>query len=392
MIMKRVYLTTLLPFVLCISFGAIRLAAQEPISITHGPYLQNLGTNEVTIVWTTNRKAIAWVELAPDDSTHFYLKQRPKTFAAKNGVKLEGTVHSVKLQGLSAGTKYRYCVLSQEVINRDRHAVFYGKAVQSSAYRPLSFVTLNPNKPTASFTMVNDIHGRSEVLEQLLKWTAAWDDDMVFFNGDMVSSMTNEDNLFTGFMDAGVKHFASKVPMYYARGNHETRGVFATRFQDYFSPLNPELYYIFRQGPVCFVVLDCGEDKPDSDIEYYGITDYDGYRDREAIWLREALRSETFTTAPFKVVICHMPPAENWHGEADVLHKFVPLLNEAKIDLMLCGHHHRHSKREANRQVKFPVLINSNNAAIKGSATDNILTIDVIDLDGKKVDNLTIQK
>ena len=386
--MKRVYLT-ILPLLL---FGAIQLAAQERIGITHGPYLQNLGTDEVTITWVTNRNAVAWVELAPDDSTHFYLKQRPKTFAAKNGVKLEGTVHSVKLKGLSPGTKYRYCVLSQEVLSRNGNAVTYGRAVQTTAYRPLTFTTLNPAKSAVSFTMVNDIHGRSDALEQLLKWTAPQDDDLVFFNGDMVSSMTNEDDLFTGFMDVGVKAFASKVPMYYARGNHETRGVFATHFQDYFSSLNPELYYLVRQGPVCFVVLDCGEDKPDSDIEYYGITDYDGYRDREAAWLREALQSETFTGAPFKVAVCHMPPMEDWHGEAEVLQKFVPLLNEAKVDVMLCGHLHRHIKQEANSVVKFPVLINSNNAAVKGTATDKLLTLDVIGLDGKKVDNLTLRK
>ncbi|GHV51394.1 hypothetical protein FACS1894181_13160 [Bacteroidia bacterium] len=386
--MKKVYLT-IIPLLL---FGAVQLAAQERIGITHGPYLQNLGTDEVTITWVTNRNAISWVELAPDDGTHFYLKQRPKTFSAKNGVKLEGKVHSVKLQGLSPGTKYRYCVLSQEVLSREGNTVTYGRAVQTTAYRPFTFVTLNPAKPAVSFTMVNDIHGRSDVLEQMFKLTEPLNDDLVFFNGDMVSSLTNEDDLFTGFMDAGVKAFASTVPMYYARGNHETRGIFATRFQDYFSPLNPELYYLVRQGPVCFVVLDCGEDKPDTDIEYYGITDYDGYRDREATWLREALKSETFTGAPFKVVVCHMPPMEDWHGEAEILQKFVPLLNEAKVDVMLCGHLHKHIKQEANSVVKFPVLINSNNAAVKGTATDKSLTLDVIGLDGKKVDNLTIRK
>lgn len=45
-----------------------------------------------------------------------------------------------------------------------------------------------------------------------------------------------------------------------------------------------------RQGPVCFIFLDTGEDKPDSDIEYSGITDYDRYRTEQAQWLAQAVQ------------------------------------------------------------------------------------------------------
>ena len=37
---------------------SMSLAAQSRISITHGPYLQGLTEDEVTIVWTTNKRAI----------------------------------------------------------------------------------------------------------------------------------------------------------------------------------------------------------------------------------------------------------------------------------------------------------------------------------------------
>ena len=50
-------------------------------------------------------------------------------------------------------------------------------------------------------------------------------------------SINSEDQLFKGFMDTAVRLFASEIPMYYARGNHETRGVFATEIQRYFSPV-----------------------------------------------------------------------------------------------------------------------------------------------------------
>jgi predicted phosphodiesterase len=384
--MKKVIATTL--YFLMICSGSI--SAQ--INISHGPYLQNVSSDEATIVWTTDKSAVSWVELAPDDGTHFYLTERPKFFAAKNGVKSEGFVHAVKLRKLTPGTKYRYRIYSQEVLGRAGHEITFGKVASTSAYTPPTFVTLDPRKTSVTFTMVNDIHGRSEALEKMLALTEPVKQDMVFFNGDMVSSLKNEDDLFAGFMDAAVKTFAQNVPMYYCRGNHETRGVFATSFQNYFSPLNPELYFLVRQGPVCFVVLDCGEDKPDSDIEYSGITDYDYYRSLEAEWLKEALKSKEFTEAPIKVAICHMPPKRDWHGEAEILDKLVPVLNGANIDIMLCGHEHRFSKMTASEQVKFPVLINSNNAVVKGVATANILTLEVLDLDGKKIDEIILRK
>ena len=49
-------------------------------------------------------------------------------------------------------------------------------------------------------------------------------------------------------MNKSIELFAQEKPMYYARGNHETRGVFATSFQNYFSVKEPHLYFTLRQG------------------------------------------------------------------------------------------------------------------------------------------------
>ena len=369
--------------------------AQNDISIIHGPYLQNMGQDEVTIVWITDKNAISWVELAPDDNTHFYFMERPKFFAAKNGVKQEGKVHAVKLTNLKPGTKYRYRVFSQEVLYRQGNNIFYGKVASTTAYRtgPLTFTTNDYTKNVMTFTMVNDIHGRSDLLKSLLDIAQPAKNDLVIFNGDMVSAVNNQQELFDGFMDTGIDMFAKEIPMYYCRGNHETRGPFATEFQTYFSPLVTELYFVVRQGTVCFLVLDCGEDKPDSDIEYSGITVYDQYRTQEAEWLKKAIKQPEFVAAPFKVVILHMPPFPGgWHGQQELLDKLVPVLNEANVDIMLSGHLHRHTRSEADNRIKFPVLANGNEAVVKGKASNNELTLDVIGVDGKQVDKIVIRK
>jgi 3',5'-cyclic AMP phosphodiesterase CpdA len=293
---------------------------------------------------------------------------------------------------LKPGTSYRYRIYSQEVLSHKGTDVLYGKAVASDVFRnkPFEFVTNDITRGKISFVMLNDIHERNEVMENLLKGTDWQNTDLVLFNGDMVNDLRSEDQLFGSFMDTAVRLFATKIPMYYARGNHETRGNFATAFPDYFPGPSGNLYYLFRQGPVCFVVLDCGEDKPDSDIEYSGIVAFDDYREKEVQWLKEVLQSDTFNDAFYKVVVAHIPPFGGWHGEQEVAERFVPLLNAAGADVMLCGHLHRYVRQNPKPGQDFPVIVNSNNTVLKAYADRNSLEIKILNLKGALVDSLVI--
>lgn len=371
--------------------------ADERIVISHGPYLQHVKETEATFVWMANKPSIGWVELAPDDGSNYYNRERRKYFNTTNGVKNTSLLHVVKVTGLKPGTTYRYRVYATEVLEHKGVEVIYGRTDALDVWQsiPPSFRTNDAAKPETSFAVINDIHGRTDDIPALLKAADVLQKDMVFFNGDMLSQLRNEGELFSGFMDVSIDLFARQIPMYYARGNHETRGLFATSFQHYFSPKEPHLYYMFRQGPVCFVVLDTGEDKPDSDIEYSGITDYDNYRTEQAEWLKEAVRSEEFRNARFRIVIAHMPPQpvkELWHGPQEVLDKFVPILNEAGIDAMFCGHLHRYIHCKPDAWVKFPVIINSKDMVIDGQTQGDRLQLKVFDTKGALVDKIVLAK
>ncbi len=367
--------------------------AQNSFKITHGPYLQALDETGVTIIWTTNKSAISWVELAPDDSSHFYQEERPKYFGVQDGFKTVDTVHHVHIDGLLPGTTYRYRVYSQEVKSHRWATVEYGTIAATQVYRaqPLHFTTPDPKAEVTSFAVINDIHGNNEVMKQLLGQVDFTSNDLMFFNGDMASFYLDESQVFTDFMDTGAELFAAQYPLYYTRGNHETRGPFSNQFARYFPTVSGKLYYLLRRGPVCFIVLDSGEDKPDSDIEYSGLSVFDDYRTKQAAWLKEVLQSPAYVTAPYKVVICHMPPFGGWHGEKEVAEKFVPLLNQAGAQIMLSGHLHRHIKRmpDGNSHA-FPVLVNSNQALLKATADSHQLQIDMFDKEGGKIDSITI--
>ena len=172
---------------------------------------------------------------------------------------------------------------------------------------------------------------------------------------------------------------------------------FATEIQRYFSPCQEHLYYAFRQGPVYCIVLDTGEDKPDSDIEYAGITQYDLYRTEQSEWLASILESTEYKEAPFKIIVAHIPPAvteagpdEDWHGNVEVEQKFMPLLRQAYPDLMLCGHLHRFVRHDATDKTSFPVVVNSNTSLLRIYATTTQMKIEVMDRDGKMLDEFIL--
>ena len=384
----RLYLTnTLFLFTL--------LLAAQGIEITHGPYLQAMGEEDVTIVWTTNKEAISWVEVAPAGTNSFYGQEQKQFYDTSHGNRVVDSLHRVRLEGLDAGTTYRYRIFSKEVLGYQGHRIMFGNIAATDVYskKPLSFTTLDRNKQEVSFKMVNDIHDRADMMSQMLQGVDGNNTDIVFFNGDMVSTVNNQERLFEGFMDSAVGLFASEVPMFFARGNHETRGVFSNRFADYFPTINNRLYYNFTHGPVHFVVLDGGEDKPDSDIEYSELAQYDVYRDKQAKWLQGVVETKEFKDATYRVVVIHIAPVgSTWHGTLDLQRKFLSILNKANIDIMLCGHEHEHSYIKPSAEATFPILINDNEAYLDAKADNKAMIIWVKDPKGSELHKFKIEK
>ncbi len=376
-------------FSLVLFLSSISLFAQEDFKIICGPYLQKMGENEVTVLWITNREAVGWVEIAPDDSLHFYADTRPTYYQSINGRKAIGRLHCVHVSGLEPGTTYRYRVLSKEVTRHEDYFVQYGHATGSDVYlrTPYRFTTFDTRKDTIHCTVVNDIHGHNDIQKALLANVTAQKTDFVIFNGDMANHLSSETQIIEDFLQTATETFAAETPFFFARGNHETRGQLAYEFLDYFPSPTGETYYTFRDGPAFFLVLDGGEDKPDDDIEYHGLGDYDRYRDEEARWLKDVVASEAFQQAAFRVVIMHVSPVnDSWHGALETRRKFIPLLNGHRVDLMLCGHTHRFYYAPAGQDgCDFPLLINPTEHAVDLDISTQQLHLRLRDTTGKTV-------
>ena len=361
----------------------------QAIKIIHGPYLQAVSDTEATIMWVTDTKALSWVELAPNDGTNFYHVERPQYYQTYLGKRVYGTVHQIRITGLEPGKSYRYSTSSKEVVDMKGHRVTYGHVATTKVYGKNFknvFTTLQPGKESIQFIMLNDIHAKQEKMAALLNTFEKGKTDMVFYTGDMVSMVPTEEILFQGFVDLSVAHFAKQVPFYLARGNHETRGLFATSFMTYFPSLTGKPYYTLKHGDVFFIILDGGEDKPDSCLEYYETAQYDNYRKEEAEWLKKVVESDDCKNAKYRVVLMHMPPIGGknmWHGPKHAGECFFPVLNKANITVMLSGHTHRYSyNTPETTDAEFPILVNAHNTALKANVNKSGITIDVIDTNG----------
>lgn len=354
-------------FALLPLFAALYAHAEEikAPKIVAGPYIQACSDSEFTVVWQTDSDALCWVEIAPDDGTHFYNTARKQYFQTIHGRRPIGRWHKVTVDGLEPNTLYRYRVLHKGITtNQGNKRVRYTESKGSDVYRrqPYTIRTLGGGEDVTRFAIGNDFHDKPELIEQLFSKDIITPQryDFVLYNGDMVSSFESENRLVNSVITPSVAQFATQIPLFFSRGNHETRGAAATTYTDYFPTTTAEPYYTFSDGPALFIVLDGGEDKPDSDIEYHDLVRYDNYREREAKWLKSVVESEQFKAAAVKIVIIHIPPkSSGWHGEAEIARLFVPILNQAGIDAMFCGHIHKYRFSEANDPTygcNFPIV------------------------------------
>ncbi len=364
-------------------------SGQEKFQITHGPYLCNPSQDGVSIVWTTNRPALSWVEIAPDDGSHFYAQEREMVYATEAGRKLVNkTLHQVRLENLQPGTTYRYRIVSKEVLEwKSNSNILYGITASTSVNKKgaYTFRTLKDQGDEVTFAIINDIHGKAASIKKLCQPIDFEKIDMLFLNGDMTSHINSEKQIFAEYIDTLVSLCASETPLVLARGNHETRGEFADELINYFPTKDGKFYQSFNVGDINFLVLDCGEDKPDSDIEYSGLADYDAYREKEARWLKTVIQSEPFLQSKKKIAILHIPLVWKtyWHGMLHLRQTLLPLLNESGVQIMFSGHTHSYNYLPPVKgEINFPTLINDEENYVLCKVKDGKIKIEIYGVNG----------
>jgi calcineurin-like phosphoesterase family protein/purple acid phosphatase-like protein len=369
--------------------------SEEQIKIEHGPYLVEPGENTMTVMWFTNKNCVSWVEYCGDDNFGTFPIWGGYPEIAQNShhglIDANTKMHSIKITGLEAGKKYRYRIVSREILQFDPYEVLYGDTVVGEVFE---FETLSQDKKQFSFGVIADVHERAKKLDTLLQSTSLDALDFIFFNGDALNWIGEEERIFSGLLDVSVDHFAKEKPLIFLRGNHETRGPNARKLFPYLPGLNGKYYYSFSQGNVHFVLLDAGEDKPDNHPVYGGLVDFDAYRIEQTEWLKQEVQTKEFNSAMYRVVLIHIPPytdSKN-HGATDITQKWGPILNDANIDLMINGHEHRYCRYEKRKgKNRFPIFVLGQDMFLTTDVSEKNLSITVKDHKGELVDSYIIK-
>ena len=388
--MKKIFVLALMLAVTTSAFA---------IKITYGPYVQAVTDKTVTIVWATDKTAISWVETAPNDKQHFYAFERPKFFQTTLGRKVPTKLHCITIPNPKTDGKFafRYRAYSQEVTSNKGGRTMYGRvaATRIFSYRHIFVKTLNYEKKSIDCIIMNDQHGIDGTYEILNKRVNRKTTDAVFFVGDMASGVDAKQTSVYNKISGRVNNLKNKetplheVPCFMVRGVNESTGKLGMDFMSHFPTSTGKPYYTVRYGSTCFIVLDSGIDKKDK----VAGTDFDSYRKEQAEWLAQALQSDEVKNAPFKVALMHIPPMAGVSPISKDLHAlYVPILEQAGINLMICGYTHNAAMHEANKKCKFPILENSSANLLNIRATQSHMDVVVEDFYGNEIKTYSFDK
>ncbi|GAB3914060.1 metallophosphoesterase [Larkinella knui] len=390
--MSQIGALSLLPVSATLAASA---TAEEKNRFIAGPYLQNIGTSEVTIMWISHKNSFSWVEYGAGTYTS------KREFGYSNGlIEANNRINKITLTDLKPGTEHKYKIVSTEILGYKGSKVEFGETISSPLY---GFKTPAENEEEFKMVVFNDIHDRPQIIPQLLYrhgYTGNKRDyDFVVFNGDCFDWVTEESQLVDHLIKPSVDIFAAEMPFILTQGNHECRGSFSRHISSYFAYPEGKYYYAFTRGPVRFVVLDSGEDKTDDSVEYGGLSAFDRYRETQKKWLEKEIESADFKKAPFRIVLIHISPyhSGDWHGPTHCREMFGALLNKAKIDLQLSGHTHRYGTHDPDSLHNYPIVIGGgplegNRTLIKLHATSKSLDLKMIRDDGEVVGKYTLPK
>lgn len=294
------------------------------------PYLQDLRTNEVTVMWWSANPAYGWVEYGKTEA----LGEKADTVIG--GLREVNVCrHAVRLPRLAPGTRYWYRASLRAMTSQTASNVQWGAEIRSPVY---SFTTPSPQESAVRCVILADTHNNA-TFGPLLSLPGVQPFDFSVFNGDCFGDIKREGpclELLRAYL--GLVDGASR-PAVFVRGNHDLRNWYGPFLRNLFTWPGDHPYFAFTRGPVRFVVLECGEAARDGHPMCGGTLDCSSMRVQCAAWLEREIASDDFRRARWHILIVHIP----LYGDGCSEHSrplYLPVLDKTRFDLELNGHIH----------------------------------------------------
>lgn len=279
-------------------------------------------------------------------------------YAAKNSyasVIIDGTEYPDEICGnMRSAPGMRRVTVPQSVLDAaKRYTVrfrlieerlpYYTKIVGESE-REYEFFPVPDDRPIRAY-MIADAHG--EYVRPILSQKTFGEIDFFIANGD-ITDYLGDARSFANTYELAAAMTGGTKPVVCARGNHENRGAAAETYPDNLPTRGGATYYTFRLGSIWGLVLDCGEDKDDSDPEFGGSARHHDFRVRETAYVESVIANAASEYAEegveHRVVIVHAPFMYTMGGKYDVepeiYGKWNGYLSDVGADIVLSGHFH----------------------------------------------------
>lgn len=337
--------------------------------IDSAPVLQNYAETSMGIAFSVSAQANGYVVYGRDPQ----LKDGRKVWCGGYRVTdMNPDVMRIRLTGLQPATTYYYRIGADRIAYKQGYDMkVIGNEEDSHIY---SFTTAGRGAK-AHFCVINDTHAHWDTIDVLQRRLQQIMPTCVVWNGDISNceETTKAQKRLIFHQEISVSDYAARIPYLFAPGNHDDRGLANRQFERVWMFRQPEerssrfwdlgRNFAVRMGDIAMIGLDTGEDKMDDDYRFANLFSNTAYREAQAEWLREALKQDEVTSAPYLVTFCHIPlfsndPRENpgdvrpedingrysedyaaWQRTCSRL--WVPLLEQAGCQLIITAHQHR---------------------------------------------------
>lgn len=281
------------------------------------------------ITFTTQAKGTAWIVIDGVEYNETYAGYR----------ETESTIHKISVPMEALDRAGAYTIYARSMLLRGPYCALQGQRI-SETY---TWKGVNPDDGLNYYVLADTHNTRQTPYEAA---TYFGDDlDFLISAGDNVSWVDREADLEEMLLLAG-RITKGEIPVIYARGNHETKGVKAHELYQYVGADDENFYYTFRLGNIWGIVLDIGENHADDFAEYYGAAKFNAYRDAQTEFLDTILaNAETEFDAPgvdYRIAICHIPLTVKYEDDhaGTVKDEWLTRLNQMKLTMLYSGHVH----------------------------------------------------
>lgn len=344
---------------LCVAIVLCGILSIFPVSIykfVSSPMVLDRGDG-YSIVFATTDDSIAYVE-------YQYGNETIVAYDEYNGKKNSSRIHSVyvpyeHLKGNS------YKVVATRVIQELSYGGRLGKTISSSSF------TFNAPEGDLEVLSISDWHTHNSKVYKAVEHLG--DYNSVILLGDCAAGLNCQEEIIEYMIKLGGNLTNGSMPIIWARGNHETRGVEAKNLSRYLGL--EEFYYTTQLGDVNFIVLDSAEDKEDSHPEYAGMNNFEGYRENMISWLETLPNDEgKYLVLSHDVELCI---------EEDLQERALLKMEQIKVPLIIGGHTHELEYIDSDTIDKFVDGGHNNGIFVASKLTISGNNLSLLSMDNK---------